>query len=344
MNIQVSIYRGVPAVEKMNREMKGMLFSVLHIPPLPVMVHKTDSEDHSLVVGEATESSHSLLGNMLDWCAMAQDYSANIERMQSQIRCLASFRVELESLDKECCLRTCPIQKIYDFYCKHTREWFRCYNKHLANQLYTRPCDYVIVGDSVHKNMCDYTKAQFYHMSHGESSVQVDERISYGELLRRCALLRLEAGVDSCSWVGGSCWATDEGYGSDYGLCDDGDGGYGAGDSVCYGGDAAAGGVCDDGDGAAGVGRTQGGAPDSANGETAPNGASGAASDAAVPDDASNADTVNNDTVNNYADSVNNDAYVPYDDLEEEALMMPLLNEAAAAADARTTASAAEVV
>ena len=178
----------------MDREMKAMLFSVLHLPPLPAVVNLTDSEDHTLVVGEATESSHSLLSNMLDWCAISQDHEKNLERMQSQMGCMSNFLMELKQLDRDCSLKTCPVERIYDFYCKHTRAWFACYNMSLGNQLYTRPWDHVVVGDKVHKNMCDYAKAQFYHMSMAGS---VDERLAYGELLRQCAMLRLEVGAES---------------------------------------------------------------------------------------------------------------------------------------------------
>ena len=207
----------------MDRETKAMLFSVLHLPPLPVVVNLTDSEDHTLVVGEATESSHALLGNVLDFWTLARDYDKNMERMQAQVMCISNFRVELEQLDRDHNVKTCAVEKIYELYCRHTRDWFTCYDKSLGNQLYTRPWDYVVVGDKVHKNMCDYTKAQFYHMSLG--NLKVDERVGYGELLRQCAMLRLEVGGESCSWVGGSCWgdevipAAEEEHGSTEAAC-----------------------------------------------------------------------------------------------------------------------------
>ena len=205
-----------------------MLFSVLHLPPLPALVHKVDEDDHSLVVGEKTESSHSLLGNMLDWCAVSQDHDKNMERMAAQVRCVNNFMNELMQLDSEVDLRTCNINRIYDLYCRHTREWFWCYGKRMGDQLYTRPWDYVVVGDKVHKNMCDYTKAQFYHMTLGNSRVFVDEKTSYGELMRQCAILRAGMGSDSCSWVGGSSWSDESGCASfeadccesDYARCE----------------------------------------------------------------------------------------------------------------------------
>jgi hypothetical protein len=166
-----------------HREIRAMLFSVLHLPPLPAVVSKVDREDSTVLSDSEAESSHSLLGSLIDWCAIATDHRKNGERMLEQFELLAKFKEELKTLDTE----NCDIEDIYNFYCTHTRLWIGCYCK-LGETVRFKPLCDVLNKDKLHRNMCDYTKAQYYHFTDGKESLELDaDTAVYSEVLRKCA-------------------------------------------------------------------------------------------------------------------------------------------------------------
>ena len=166
-----------------HREIRAMLFSVLHLPPLPAVVSKVDRDDNTVLNDQETESSHSLLGNLIDWCSIAQDHRRNGERMEKQFALLSEFKEDLRALD----LNNCDIGDIYSLYCKHTRLWIGCYCM-LGDSVRFKPMCDIMNNDKIHKNMCDYSKAQYYHLKDGKETLDLDQDTAvYSDLLRKCA-------------------------------------------------------------------------------------------------------------------------------------------------------------
>jgi hypothetical protein len=171
-----------------NRELRAMLFSVIHIPPLPSIVSRLDSEDMSVVDDSAVESSHSIIGSMLEWTAMANNQAANNNRMNMQSALLTQFRSDLNKLD----LVKCPDADLYNFYCYHTRAWLNTYST-VGNMMRFKPLDYVLNNDKTHQNMRGYTKAQYHLFTDGKETLELEDSVQYPDLLRKCAQWTKEA-------------------------------------------------------------------------------------------------------------------------------------------------------
>jgi hypothetical protein len=171
-----------------NRELRAMLFSVIHIPPLPSIVSKVDRDDNSVIDDEAVESSHSIIGSMLEWTAMANNQTANNNRMNMQGSLLAQFRLDLSKLDPV----NCPAADLYNFYCHHTRMWLNTYST-VGSMMRFKPLDYVLNGDKTHQNMRGYTKAQYHLFTDGKETLELEDSVSYIDLLRKVAQWTKEA-------------------------------------------------------------------------------------------------------------------------------------------------------
>ena len=165
-----------------NRELRAMLFSVIHIPPLPSIVSRVDREDHSVVDDSAVESSHSIIASMLEWTAMANNQAANSNRMRMQCVLLTQFKSDIGKLDP----LSCPVADLYNFYCHHTRAWLNSYST-VGNMMRFKPLDYVLNNDKTHQNMRGYTKAQYHIFTDGNECLELEDSVSYPDLLRKCA-------------------------------------------------------------------------------------------------------------------------------------------------------------
>ncbi len=71
-----------------NREIRSM-----------AIVSRLDREDNTVLDDEAVESSHSIIGSMLEWTAMANNQAANASRMNLQCALLSRFKEDLARLD-----------------------------------------------------------------------------------------------------------------------------------------------------------------------------------------------------------------------------------------------------
>ena len=169
-----------------------MLFSILHLPPLPAAVERVE-QDENIVCGETAESSHALIGNLIEWVSLLKNHRRNGERMAEQLVLVSQFKAELLKLD----LRACSDESLYDFYCHHTRRWVGCYVKGLHMRFL--PADYVSSNDKIHRNMVDYCKAQFHHFTEGREELSLEPTVRYLEMLRKCAEWGQAAfGQDAC--------------------------------------------------------------------------------------------------------------------------------------------------
>jgi hypothetical protein len=165
-----------------------MLFSVIHIPPLPTIVSRLDREDNTVLDDEAVESSHCIIGSMLEWMAMVNNQAVNDARMRLQEEMLTRFKLDLAKFDPT----NCPAEDLYNFYCHHTREWTNTYST-VGNMLRFKPLDYVLNNDKMHQNMCGYTKAQFHLFTEGKETLQLEDNVTYTDMLRKCAQWTKEA-------------------------------------------------------------------------------------------------------------------------------------------------------
>jgi hypothetical protein len=165
-----------------NRELISAYFSVLHLPPLPVVVSRVDREDNTVTDDNATESSHSIIACMLEWAMMAKNDKANNERMLAQMDLLQTFNEQLANFD----LKTYPPDDLYQFYCHHTRLFVNTFSS-VGDTLRFKPLCHVAQDDKIHHAMRGYTHAQFKLINGMELSLYLDKSAQYAELLRKCA-------------------------------------------------------------------------------------------------------------------------------------------------------------
>jgi len=158
-----------------------MIFCTIHLPPLPAVVSRLDREDNEVLDDDATESSHSIIGSMMEWAAMANNDKANATRLLAQTDSLRKFEHELAGLD----LENCTAEALFEFYCRHTRQWLNTYST-VGNMLRFKPLDYIVNKDKTHQNMTGYTNAQFrLHTGQTPESGSLDGE--YAEQMRWCA-------------------------------------------------------------------------------------------------------------------------------------------------------------
>ena len=180
-----------------NREMHAMLFSALHLPPLPVVVDLVDRDDHRVKSDCAAESSHSIMATLIDYSSLAISKERNNKRMADQFKLLEAFNEDLQKLDLDG-----PIEPIYEFYCHHTRLWIATYPVPMSGGTRFKPHDYVVSGDKVHLAMQSYAKSQLYHLTDGKQTLNTASNVAYLDLLRKCAQWTLEAGLRGDEAVG----------------------------------------------------------------------------------------------------------------------------------------------
>ena len=172
--------------EDANRELRSMMCSLLHLPPMPAIVCSIDREDNTLLSTDKTESSHTLIASLIEWMAVMDNVKLNNERMIAQITLQKMFHAQLESLNL-----SGPIEDIYNFYCHHTRLWVNSYTP-IGQNLLFKPIDTITVGDKIHSTMLSYAKAQYHLFKDGKEELSIDDSISYADVLRKCAQWSLE--------------------------------------------------------------------------------------------------------------------------------------------------------
>lgn len=167
--------------EDANRELRSIMLSLLHLPPLPTVVTALDREDFTILNTDHTESSHTIIASLLEWMATLDNNRLNGERMMAQTALHNSFQEQLAKIDLDG-----PIEAIYNFYCHHTRLWVNCYTP-AGNRLLFKPIESVCVGDNVHLAMLSYAKAQYHYFKDGNEELQICDKLSFADILRKCA-------------------------------------------------------------------------------------------------------------------------------------------------------------
>lgn len=170
--------------EDANRELRAMMMSLLHLPPLPSIMTHIDREDNTVLSTDKVGSSHNLLASMIEWVATIDNAAINNERLLMQIALQERFHQELDSLNLDG-----PIEPIYNFYCHHTRQWIYAYvpDIDMVNKLIFKPLDSICAGDKIHGYMLSYAKAQYHYYKKGKEEADISEYASYGDILRKCA-------------------------------------------------------------------------------------------------------------------------------------------------------------
>ena len=164
-----------------NRELRSMIFCAIHLPPLPAVVKRLDSDDNAVIDDNATESSHSIIGSMMEWSAMANNGKANSTRLLAQTELFNKFKKDLSEMDVD----TCTADSLFDFYGKNTRQWLNTYST-VGDMLRFKPLHDIVRGDKTHMNMLGYAKAQ-HRLFSADDSVTLDTSIAYADLMRKCA-------------------------------------------------------------------------------------------------------------------------------------------------------------
>jgi len=167
--------------EDANRELRSIMLSLLHLPPLPAVVLRVERDDGGVLSTDHAESSHTLIASLVEWHAVMDNSKFNRERMAAQATLQRIFHEQLAKLDLEG-----PIEAIYNFYCHHTRLWVNCYTP-LSDKLLFKPLDSVCVDDKVHSNMLSYAKAQYHYLKDGKEELEISAKVSFADLLRKCA-------------------------------------------------------------------------------------------------------------------------------------------------------------
>ena len=175
--------------EDANRELRSMMLSLLHLPPLPCIMTQLDGEDNTVLSTDQVGSSHTLLASIIEWAARMDNTAVNNERLIMQIALQERFHQELIDLNLDG-----PIETIYNFYCHHTRDWVYAYvpSADTVNKLIFKPVDSICVGDKIHKHILSYAKAQYHYYKKGDDIPDIPDSLSFGDLLRKCAKLSRE--------------------------------------------------------------------------------------------------------------------------------------------------------
>jgi hypothetical protein len=164
-----------------NRELRAMLLSLLHLPPLPVTVNLVERGDHTIINDQHTESSHAIICNLIEWVAMMNVGTLNNKRMREQMSLQAQFHDELRNMDL-----SLSDEALYNFFCHHTRLWLNSYTSQ-GDSIRFKPLDCVSPGDRVHAALLDYAKAQYHHFKEGNETLDIESSLSFAQILRKCA-------------------------------------------------------------------------------------------------------------------------------------------------------------
>jgi len=174
-----------------NRELRAMLLSVLHLPPLPVTVNLVERDDNCIIDDQHTETSHAILANLIEWVAVLNIQSINNKRLQQQMSLQQQFHSELRSIPPNT-----PDEALYEFFCHHTRLWINLYTPQ-GDTIRFKPIDSVSPGDTVHAALLDYAKAQYHHFKEGNETLDIDSKLSFMDIIRKCAEWSKEWNADN---------------------------------------------------------------------------------------------------------------------------------------------------
>jgi hypothetical protein len=166
-------------MEDANRELRSMMLSLLHLPPMPAIVTEMEREDNTVLSTDKEESSHTIFAALIEWMAVIDNARVNSKRMAEQVGLQVMFHESLAKLDLDC-----NGEALYNFYCHHTRQWANAYTP-MGGRMLFKPLDSIHVGDKVHVAMVSYAKAQYQHFK--EAELDISDKLPYIEILRKCA-------------------------------------------------------------------------------------------------------------------------------------------------------------
>jgi hypothetical protein len=166
-------------MEDANRELRSMMLSLLHLPPMPAIVTAMEREDSTILSTDVEESSHTILATLIEWMAVMDNPRVNAKRMVEQVALQVKFHESLAELDLDC-----KAGALYEFYCHHTRQWANAYTP-MGGRMLFKPLDSIHAGDKVHSAMLSYAKAQYQHFKGSE--LEICDKLPFIEILRKCA-------------------------------------------------------------------------------------------------------------------------------------------------------------
>ena len=176
-----------------------MLLSVLHLPPLPVTVDLVDRDNQRVLNDQHTESSHAIICNLIEWMAIMNSQEVNSKRMLTQMALQQQFHSELRNLGEGT-----SDEALYNFLCHHTRLWLNSYTTQ-GDTIRFKPIDSVTPGDKVHAALLDYAKAQYHHFKDGNETLDIEPKLPFISILRKCTEWSKEWNADNTPVGGDQC-------------------------------------------------------------------------------------------------------------------------------------------
>lgn len=177
------------------REIRSMIFSSLHLPPMPTVVQQIDRDDNSVIDHEAVQSSHDIIACLIDFAMANCSPQENNKRQMDQLLLHYQFYEHLDSIQN---IDSITDEDLYQLYADHTRHWIRAYTKNRNNHFAAiKGYDYVAQNDKIHLQTIEYAKAQSLINSDGRCRLEVDTSVPYLSLLRMCAKYAKESSISS---------------------------------------------------------------------------------------------------------------------------------------------------
>lgn len=197
LNRQARVYRNIFRMVDSIREMRAMVLVALPFPPLPVEVGKV-AGDGLVVEGVTVTTTHDLLAQCMNACALRDDVKVNKERRERQVGVLRGFLADL-------CERGVGLDgsDLYDLYCQHSYRHLCTYFKEDDRpEVRFLPYSYIAKGDKCHKKLLEHFVAQgvLFQEKHTDELAKRAEKYSVGRvlcLMRERLLVPVDADSDS---------------------------------------------------------------------------------------------------------------------------------------------------
>jgi hypothetical protein len=138
------------------RETRAMYLCALPYPPLPVIVNRIEDGTCMLSGVEAVTTTHALIAQCINTCAIRNDDKLNFERKARQQKIFSEF---LHGLADKAFFW--DDHRLYDFYCEYNHKHIcTFFNENDKPDVRFKPWDYMVKGDESHQKLVEYFNGQ----------------------------------------------------------------------------------------------------------------------------------------------------------------------------------------